>query len=95
MDEFKANIVREVMRRHHLVSFADEEGGRGWYVTVEQAKRQKDNPELWEAIKGRFRAFGMRVIRSRTNTKESSDGALQALRLRQERRGQAHPRLDL
>ncbi len=40
MDDFKASIVLEVMRRHGLVSFADEEGGRGWYVTEEQAKRQ-------------------------------------------------------
>jgi hypothetical protein len=51
MDDFKANIVPEVMRKHGLVSFADEGGERGWYVTEEQAKRQKDNPELWEAVK--------------------------------------------
>jgi hypothetical protein len=51
MDDFKANIVLEVMRRHGLVSFADKEGERGRYVTEEQAKRQKDNPELWEAVK--------------------------------------------
>ena len=52
MDEFKVNIVLEMMRRHDLASFVDEDGERGWYVTEEQVKRMIDKPQIWKAVKG-------------------------------------------